>query len=345
MRKEAQTRQNVTLAGVQGYHSGGNLNPESYAFAGFDGNWYFNSDRAIALDSNYNRVDGQPLQGYGLEIETESHNGIENDRVLAEVITKIIFPSFKFGKKMFKLQRDGSLGGQASCEIITQVMTKGRIRNDYAAYKTMYDTYFPCFGLTADSRQTNCGMHVNVSRACFGKTKEAQDEAIRKLYYVVNRYHRLFAKAFYRNPDNTYWCEQMTKRHLEYEEGSETMAERFAWQNAKNINFGWNRFPSSHRNCINLSHYDAGRIEIRLVGGQGSYVNFRNTMEVVFHVVETIGKRSWDDLDDLAKIFKGCNQYVTKRLADCVGLDGFTMAQFNRILDSVKSEDLELRNV
>ncbi|MBO7515684.1 MAG: hypothetical protein J6T47_08690, partial [Lachnospiraceae bacterium] len=105
MRKEARAQKNVRIAGVQGYHAGHRMNiatnhnvatieaHEVYAFQGFSGNWYFNSDRKIALDRNFQREDGQPLQGYGIELEMESLS-ITNQTVLADVMDKIIFPLF-----------------------------------------------------------------------------------------------------------------------------------------------------------------------------------------------------------------------------------------------------------
>ena len=341
MRKEAKINQQANVSDIQGYHAHGY--GESYAFAGFNGNWYLNSDRCIALTPNYMRNDGQPMRGYGLEIETECR-GIENPTVLAEVMQKVIFPNFKFGNKMFKMQDDGSLGGDTSVEVITQVMTKGRIRNDYAAYKTMFDTYFNAFGISADAYTTSCGMHVNVSNAVFGDTKEKAEDAIRKLYYVVNKFHKFFAKLFYRNPANTLWCGQMTEDHLYHNEyANREYARKYAWQNARNLPFG-NDMPSSHHNCINLSHYNSGRVEIRLVGGQRNYYTFRNTMECVFFLTENIRKVKWDDLDDLTKVFKGCNQYVCKRLLDCIGYDGFTMDMYHTIESKAITEDLELHN-
>lgn len=339
MRKEAKTRKQVECANIQGYHQSGY--GENYAFSGFTGNWYFNSDRCIALSSTYTRADNQPLQGYGIEIEAECQN-ITSERALAEVFEKIIFPTFKFGKKMFKMQHDGSLGGETSVEVISQVMTKGRIRNDYSAYKVMYDEWFNAFGICSDSTYTECGMHVNVSNAVFGKTKEEQEESIRKLYYLINRYYQLMCKLFHRADNKTQWCRQMTEEHLRWHESSSLDASAFDWHNARNLDFS-GRLPSSHANCVNLSHYNDGRIEIRIVGGQGDYYCFRNTMESVFFLTEKVRKLSWEDLEDIKKVFKGCNQYVFKRLVSCVGRNGLDADVLHAIELNVNTEDLELR--
>ena len=196
-------------------------------------------------------------------------------------------------------------------------MTKSRIRNDYNAYKVMFNTYFPAFGISADSAHTSCGMHVNISNAVFGKTVKAREDAIRKLYYIINKHYMLFKKAFYRAGD-TEWCGPM-----------------YIPDDVKTMRLtGWS---NDHHKCLNFSHYRVGRIEIRLVGGQKDFGCFRNTMETVFHVVEKVRTLKWEDCDDVVKIFSGCNQYVYDRLQSKCGLDSETLAA---IYATVKHEDL-----
>lgn len=187
MRKESKQAKQATISAVQGYHAGSSWGSEEYAFQGFQSNKYFTSDRYVPLSASYDRVDGKPLKGYGLEIETEC-NGVTNTAVLAEVLTKVVFSHFP--ADLFKLQRDGSLHGDSSAECITQIMTKEFIRNHYGAFKLMFDTYFPAFGISA-SASGNCGMHVNISRGAFGKSEEVQATAVRKLYYIINHHYDL----------------------------------------------------------------------------------------------------------------------------------------------------------
>ena len=310
MRKEAKQNNSITLARVQGYHEGhyhGN-----YAYQGFQSNKYFTSDRYIPLDNDFNRPDGQPLQGFGLEIETEC-NGIVSDTVLAEVFDKIIFDHFP--ADLFKMQHDGSLGGRTSAECITQVMTKSFIRNHYKDFKSMYDLYFPSFSIKADSASTRCGMHINISKACFGRTTEGQDKAIRKLYYIINKHFGFCCKLLYRM-GSTGYCGQMN------------------YSNAKTMDLS--SFGSDHYVCFNLGHYNEGRIELRLVGGQKNYACFRNTMESVFFLVDRVRSLNWADCDDLVKVFAGCNQYVFSRLTLC----GLSDTQLEEIKATVKEEEL-----
>lgn len=321
MRKTAKNTKEQSLARVQGYHSNGihYEHSEAYAYMGFKSNKYFTSDRFIALDGNFKRPDGKPLKGYGLEIETEC-KGLTNQTVYAEVLSNIIFTHFP--ADLFKMQNDASLYGDTSAECITQIMTKEFIRNNYANFKLMYNTYFEAFGISC-SRSGNCGMHVNISNGCFGKTDDVQSTAIKKLYYLINHYFELMCALFNRNPRNTTYCARM---HSEK-------------SYCKNMDL--TRQECSHGICFNLGHYNAGRIEIRLVGGQSNYACFRNTMESVFFLVDKVKRINWDDLDDLTKVFEGCNQYVYDRLkSKCYEAGTISTAQLETIKATVKREEL-----
>jgi len=305
MRKEATINNNVTLSRVSGYHDGDHAR-----------RLYFRSDRAMVLDYDYRRPDGQPLRGYGLEIESECFD-FSSD-ILAELYDKIIFTHFP--ADLFKMERDGSLSGGHNAECITQIMTKAFIRNHYKDFKTMYDTYFPAFNISC-SRTGNCGMHVNVSNACFGKDRETQDDAIRKLFYFINHNFSVACKLFARDERHTGYCSQMSCGTIE-------SAKRYRLTG---------RY-SDHGISYNLGHYEQGRVEIRLVGGQSGYYCFRNTMETVFWLVEHIHTVPWEKLDDMRYVFRGCNQYVIKRLTDC----GLSYDVLNDIIAHKKEEDLEL---
>lgn len=306
MQKKNKIRKTAAITTVENYH-GGNWNGEEYAFQGFQSNKYFTSDRYVPLSAQYARVDGKPLKGYGLEIETECR-GITRIEVLAEVLNKVVFSHFP--ADLFKLQHDGSLAGDSSAECITQIMTKEFIRNNYANFKLMYDTYFRAFGISCGA---NCGMHVNISRGVFGRTDEAQAQAVRKLYYIVNHHYDFCCALFARNSLHTGYCGKM-RAELDYVKTMPMQQE------------------CSHGVSFNLGHWDSGRIELRLVGGQLTYGSFRNTMESVFFLVDRVKELSWGDCDDLAKIFFGCNKYVYDRIQSKCRLSGtITDVQLNAI--------------
>lgn len=319
MRKDRKQSHDVTLTTVHGYHEG--AWDESYAFQGFTANKYFTSDRFIKLDEHFNRPDGKPLKGFGLEIETEC-SMIMDQRVYAEVLNKIVLPHFP--ADLFKLQRDGSLSGNSSAEIISQVMTKEFIRNNYPAFKLMYSTYFPAFGISC-TQSGNCGMHVNLSNALFGATLATQTTAIRKLLYFVNRHFTLACHLFNRNPLQTNYCRRMCEyTHMDA---------------CKNADLA--HLPSSHGICFNAGHFATGRIELRLVGGQSTYGCFRNTMEAVFHLVDACKRCTWAEMDDLVVVFAGCNQYVFDRLnTKCRQAGTINADQLDAIRQTVKTEEL-----
>lgn len=294
MRADAKRNNTTRTASIEGYHSDENghyVHGERYAFLGYTENRFFTSDRFIRLNESFEREDGKPLKGYGLEIEIEC-NSITSDIALAEVLDKIVFSAFP--PHLFKMQHDSSLHGMTSAECITQPMSKEFIRNNYRNFKEMYNHHFKNFDISA-SRSGNCGMHCNISLGCFGRDAKAQETAVRKLYYLINKHFGLMCRLFNRNPERTRYCGRMNASI------------------AKTMNI--HNFCSDHNACFNLGHYDTGRIELRLVGGQKDYGCFRNTMESIFFLVDAVKMLSWDALDDITKVFSGCNNYVYDRLS------------------------------
>lgn len=317
MRNNARQEIELERARIQGYHEGGSWSSgdQSYAYMGYTENRYFTSDRFIKLNEQFQREDGKPLKGFGLEIEIECFS-ISSRKALAEVLDKIIFAQFP--PHLFKMQSDGSLEGESSAECITQPMSKEFIRNNYRNFKNMFDHYFKIFDISA-VQTGNCGMHCNISNACFGREQKTQEQNIRKLYYIVNKHFNLMCALFNRDVNATRYCEQMDYRR------------------AKSMNM--HNAESNHYVCFNLGHYDVGRIELRLVGGQKSFACFRNTMESIFHLIEATKNLSWDDLDDITKIFDGCNNYVYDRLRTLVYESGFiTSEELDCIRTTVKTE-------
>lgn len=316
MRKNTRKENNrIERANLQSYHQGGH-GTESYAFAGFKSNKYFTSDRTIECDDFFNRKDGKPLKGYGLEIETgfclSTQRNSQAQAILSNIMTTAVFDIFP--ADLFKQQMDCTITGT---ECITQVMTKEFIRNNYRNFKTMWNDLFPMFGITTSDGK--CGMHVNVSVGLLGTTEKIQEESCRKLFYIINKHYDLFRHAFYRT-GSTDWCGRMN------------------YDNAKTMNV--HIMSDWHGNCFNGSHFDAGRIEIRLVGGQKDYACFRNTMETIFHLIGKIKSLSWKQCDDIVAIFSGCNQYVYDRLRSyCFTADTISREQLQEISETVIHED------
>ncbi len=323
MRDNARVKKSTTIKEVHGYHH-----------SSFESLKFFNSDRVINITSDYKVSEnntastlriakvGSDIQSYGNEIELTCST-INDSTVLANILDLVYtrcFPS-----DFIRMEHDGSLYSStslSSAECVTQTYSKAWMRNNYAGFQAMFE-YFSQFGITPGD--TCCGMHVNIGLANFGKTKEAQDVAIRKFWYLVANNYSLM-KVLVRREEETTYCGNVDIRNKE---------------DVKAMDL--NSMSSSHYYCMNYSHYREGRIEFRLVGGQKNFKAFRNTMEVVFWLVDVSKRLSWSDLDDLVKVFSGCNQYVLDRLSRAVDRNELDMTTYNKISAKAIEEDFEIR--
>ena len=304
------TNNALTNVRATGYHAVRNdySDSESYAISGFRDNLYFTSDRTIKLTSEWKRPDDKPLKGFGLEVEVECWH-VNNSQTLTLIIENLVFN--KLPKNLFKYQADGSLSaGSSSIECITQIMTKEFIRNHYSDFKYAWDVAFPLFGISA-SRSGNCGMHCNISNKVIGG-----DNEIRKLYYIVNRYFKTMCACFSRNPSNTYYCGAMN------------------WDIDYVKSMDLSDFGSNHYCSFNLGHYDSGRVELRLVGGQPNFDAFKTTMETIFFLVDKVKTLSWNECQDIKKVFDGCNQYVCKGLQKANEIHALSTENYEAIVNN-----------
>ena len=332
MRKKAKEKvvNSLVIGGINGYHRGD-----------FQTLKLFTSDRYVEciIDGDGNLVERKTMKvkkGYGLEIETENF-AISDSDVCVQVYKNMVFNVFH--EDLFKYEHDGSLGVTETLytqennnnwtttkrvtrgvgvECITQVMTKEFIRNNYPQWKELFARFEQV--RTSCVETLNCGMHVNVSNTCFGRTKNNQIDAIKKLYYIIDNAHfKLMARCFNRDLSRLGYC----NRH-----GSYNPFVDFCWEEQI-------LRDSNHTNCMNYSHFKEGRIEIRLVGGQSNYACFRNTMEVVFHLVERVQTISKKDCDNVVEIFKGCNKYVYSRLERCMNEGCLSREDYEKIGENV----------
>lgn len=289
MRKDATNYNRPEIKDMRTYHGGRFQKLTAY-----------NSDRKVNLNPDYTVSEdntpstltivnaGQRMALMGIELETVA-NGITCTKTVYANLLNMIFDKAGFDGDFFKVEEDCTVTG----ECITQTFTKGWLRNNYKSFKAMYEMFSSLSITTNDER---CGMHVNLDLANFGNDRETQIENVRKLGYLINKHYNFFKIAFNRL-GSTRWCPQMT-------------ATKTYWKET-NIDY----FPTDHSSCcFNMGHIRQNRVEIRLVGGQKNFACFRNTMETVIHIIERIKKLSWDDLDDLTKVFKGCNEKVFDRI-------------------------------
>lgn len=293
--KKARNYTNPELANMSEYHCGEYKRLKC-----------FNSDRPVYMTDRYTVSEentastlrivkvGQRMSQIGLEVETASPlNPIgSRDPIKRKLIANVLDLAIMkagFPDDFFKIEADCTV----SAECITQTFTKGWLRNNYKCFKALYE----CFeGLTITTNNEACGMHVNLDLANFGKDFDTQVKNVRKLGYLINKNYDFFKVALYRQ-GSTRWCPRMngTKEY---------------WKNTDLYSF-----PIDHSSCcVNMGHIRQNRVEIRLVGGQKNYACFRNTMETVFQMIDAVKRLSWDDLDDLTKVFKGCNYHVFDRI-------------------------------
>lgn len=313
MRKESLSYERPEIERMESYHGGS-----------FEQLTLYNSDRKVALNPDYTVSSnntastlkimkaGTHGNAFGLELETVGDNVFRAGSTVYTNLVKLIFDKAGFDGDFFKYESDCTV----HVECITQTFTKAWLRNNYKCFKAMYEM-FETFGITTNDER--CGMHVNIDLANFGSTYEAQIENVRKLGYIINKHYSLFKVAFNRT-GTTRWCPQMNTSK-EY------------WKTNAII-----YFPTDHSSCcINLGHVRQSRIEIRLVGGQKNFPCFRNTMETVFHLINAVKKLSWNDCDDLVKIFSGCNNYVFDRLStNCYQAGTINNADLEKIRPTVE---------
>lgn len=312
-RKDARDYTRPEVERMSGYHGGD-----------FESLTFYNSDRKIKLNSNYTVSEANPegikklfkagshVKAFGLEVETVGEP-IQFGTTFYTNILDLIFTKAGFDGDFFKIESDATVNG----ECITQTFSRAWLRNNYKCFKAMYEL-FDIFKITTDD--SRCGMHVNVDLSNFGIDFDTQTENARKLGYVINKHYNLFKIAFNRT-GSTNWCGRMSTTK---EFWKETPLDSFS---------------SSHGNCYNMSHIRANRIEIRLVGGQKNYPCFRNTMETVFHIIDRVCKLSWNDLDNVQKLFKGCNAHVFSRLSEnCANAGVISAEDVNAIRETVKEE-------
>ena len=317
MRRESLNYEHPELKELASYHGG--------HFESLKG---FNSDRVINLNRDYTVASnnapstlkickaGSHPAWIGFEWELKSGIARVSTTVLCNVLD-LVMNKAGMPDDLFKIEADCTV----DAECITQTFTRQWLRNNYKAFKAAYAMFSE---LDITSNHYDCGMHANLDLYNFGKDRDTQIENVRKLGYLINHNYDLFKYAFYRQSvpaGHTDWAPRMDGR-MEY------------WKNTD-----ISMFPTSHSSCcVNMAHINAGRVEVRLVGGQRNYPCFRNTWETLFHVIDAVKKLSWNDLDDLSKVFAGCNNYVFDRLSsNCYNAGVISAEDIEKIRLTVKA--------
>jgi len=324
MRKATANKLANTATPISAFISG-------YHRASYERKLYFTSDRVIeyANDDDYTNgilPNGQPAKAVGCEFECECY-GINNSSILANVVKNALMPLIP--KDFVKCESDCSLSGNTSVEMPTQQGTKEFWRNHYANFKQFIES-MPLYGLTSG---TSCGMHANVSRGLFGKTAKDQRNNMLKVYYLINKdanAYKFWANVLSRDTNHADYCRPMANYN-------KSDLQRIANDESISLNMFGN---GSHAYCLNYSH--ANRLEIRLVGNfDANFKKWVNTMECVFFLIESVKATAWRDLDDIVKVFKGCNQYVLNRLSLLVQRGVLSHDDYNAIkANSVNNDSI-----
>lgn len=313
-RKDARTNINPEIATLPCYHG-----------SRFEKLYFYNSDRKILLNDDHTVSEENP-DGIKKLVKPGTHPkefGIELEHVSAFLsgnipvyinLMDLIFTKCNFDADFWRSEEDGTV----DVESITQTFSKAWLRNNYKSIKAMYQM-FEEFGITTNSER--CGMHVNINLANFGNDYETAIENARKLGYVVNKHYDLMKIAFNRTSSRTTFCARMN-------------CDKEYWKTNPIENF-----YNDHHCSFNLGHARKWRVELRLVGGQKNYACFRNTMETVFHLIDRVCKLKWDDLDDVTKLFSGCNSHVFDRLStNCLDAGVISYGVVSEIRNTVKPE-------
>lgn len=299
--------QELNIRNTSGYHSS-NGRTGNYAHNGFgDVVKCFVSDRAIPLSDEEAKAElGKKFHSlFGIEWECVSDIPT---RFALDALMSHAFELFPDG--FWKMESDGSLGGGDgySTEAISATFTKSWLRNNYQNFRAFYEFTGACSIRPNDS----CGMHVNVSLNNFGKDLDTQARNVAKIHNWIMRNWETACALFHRSMNHTYYCDRMA----EY--------------SAEDIKRG----RGSHGVAMNYMHlYEdkitARRVEFRLVGPQTTYPAFRNTMEVIFHLIEQSKKLSARDFNDPVKLWNGGNFHVRDRVRDVLPADVFERIEFN----------------
>lgn len=305
MRKESKNRTvKVNTTTINGYHSYYNGDvPRACDFEG--GSRYFTSDRHVSLESV------EIPKAFSTEWEMTSRL-TNNGTILATILKAELERLFPIN--FFKYERDCTV----HIEVVSQCATKEFWRNHYAEMKSAY-AYLETIQTYPNAYGNGCGMHVNISVGLFGKDAQTQKKNIMKLHNFINNdanHYKFACDLFHRDRTRTSYCGKMTP----------------------------NRMPTDndHSKCMNYSHLEEGmasRVEIRLVGAQQTFGNWRNTMEVIFHLVKKCKELSEKDFENPKKLWKGCNKYVYDRLKSIgndVKLDNETMAYIYDNMDAIE---------
>jgi hypothetical protein len=209
---------------------------------------------------------------FGVELEVDCGGEIDDN---AAAVMRI--GNGKCGLEHIYCKHDGSL--HDGFEIVTHPMTLEYHLNDMP-WKEITDKARK-LGYTSHQAET-CGLHIHVNRSSFGENAEAQDEAIgRILYFVERNWNELliFSRRTQEQLDS--WA-----RRYGYKDQPKEMLEH-----AK-------KGYDGRYTCVNLTNYST--IEFRIFRGTLKLNTILATLQLVNHICEVAVSLSDDEVRHLS---------------------------------------------
>lgn len=235
---------------------------------------------------------GPGMYYFGAELEIDNGNDATN---LLDDLDRIINP-----EEMF-YEHDCSLN--SGFEMITQPHTA-------AAFREMpwSEILGACRRWGYESHDAGtCGLHIHISRECFGANEVEQDRNIAKLIYFYDRWFADVQKFSRRNRDQV--CSWANKYNVD------TIGEA---ENA--VREG--RYAGRYH-AVNITN--TSTVEIRIMRGTLNYDTFMASFDFVQKTAEAASRIDISEIDDLAKWIGNCDTatfaYMRKRncFTDYVG--------------------------
>lgn len=195
MRKENKERRtDLNVRTVDGYHRTTDWSI-NYAFQGFQGNRYYTSDRYIALDENFNRADGKPLKGYGIEYYNVIARAMKRD------LRRTRYCSAEAPERAWQLS-DSYMPGSHGVAMNYSHWHEGRIeiripggQSGYAAFRNTMEVAFFLVDRCKKISRADCDDIVKVFKGCNWNVCDRLSDVLREGHITAEQLEAIKAGA------------------------------------------------------------------------------------------------------------------------------------------------------
>lgn len=250
------SRRPVSTDGVLGYHA---LHRSTLKFLGLKKN-----GTLTRIEEPGNRL------FYGIEVEICSYWSRHSADTCANYARDIMT-----GKGLRDIEHDGSIHGDG-LELITEPCTL-----QAACYGLPWDELcatLDALGCRANDGETNCGIHVHVSRAGLGMSPDAIDMVCAKLLVLMDRFTEQLVKFARRDWTTEYYCRKYDSFTATGENSTKKMLKKFK-ETAKREGENGERYR-----CLNLTN--RGTIEFRIFKSTLSPLSIRAIFQLCDAMVQ-----------------------------------------------------------